>query len=115
MTKLAITSKCTSATAHLEVLADVPVLWGVHCLMQHVQGYSGSYWTPPLGNHSLCIVPEATRVTANKTTMTKCYNFAGNSGGCGGAPVQYRMQRPMEEVQGFTRSHWTPPLGKYYS
>jgi hypothetical protein len=20
----------------------------------------------------------------------------------------------MEEVQGFTRSHWTPPLGKYY-
>jgi hypothetical protein len=28
--------------------------------MQHVQGYTGSHWTQPLGN---------ARVTANKTTM----------------------------------------------
>jgi hypothetical protein len=28
------------------------------------------------------------------------------------APVQCRVHRLMEGVQGFTRSHWTPPLGK---
>jgi hypothetical protein len=30
------------------------------------------------------------------------------------APVQCRVHCPMEVVQGFTRSHWTPPLGKYF-
>jgi hypothetical protein len=29
------------------------------------------------------------------------------------APVQCRAHRSMEGVQGFTRSHLTPPLGKY--
>jgi hypothetical protein len=29
------------------------------------------------------------------------------------APVQCRIHHPMEGVQGFTRSHWTLPLGKY--
>jgi hypothetical protein len=29
-------------------------------------------------------------------------------------PVQCRIHCPMEGVQGFTRSHWTPPLGKYF-
>jgi hypothetical protein len=29
------------------------------------------------------------------------------------APVQCRVHHPMEGVQGFTRSHWMPPLGKY--
>jgi hypothetical protein len=33
--------------------------------------------------------------------------------GRNGAPVQCRIHRLMEGVQGFTRSHWTPPLGKY--
>ncbi len=31
--------------------------------------------------------------------------------GHGNAPVRNCMHCPMEEVQGFTRSHWTPPLG----
>jgi hypothetical protein len=30
------------------------------------------------------------------------------------APVYNRAHRSMEEVQGFTRSHWTLPLGKCY-
>jgi hypothetical protein len=30
------------------------------------------------------------------------------------APVQCCVHRPMEVVQGFTRSHWTPPSGKYF-
>jgi hypothetical protein len=29
------------------------------------------------------------------------------------APVQCHVHCPMEGVQGFTRSHWTPPSGKY--
>jgi hypothetical protein len=29
------------------------------------------------------------------------------------APAQYRVHLSMEGVQGFTRSHWAPPLGKY--
>jgi hypothetical protein len=28
-------------------------------------------------------------------------------------PVQCRIYCPMEGIQGFTRSHWTLPLGKY--
>ena len=29
------------------------------------------------------------------------------------APVQCHVHFPMEGVQGFTRSHWTPPSGEY--
>jgi hypothetical protein len=112
MTKLTMTSKFTSVVAHSEGLADAPLLCGVHSLIQHVQGYSESHWTPPLGNYLLRIAPAATRATANKTTMTKCNNFSGHFDGRGGALVQYCVQRLMEEVQGFTRSHWTPPLGE---
>ncbi len=28
-------------------------------------------------------------------------------------PVQCRVHCPVKGVQGFTRSHWTPPSGKY--
>ena len=109
-----MTNKCTSVAAHFEGLAHVPVLCGVHCLMQHVQGYSGSHWTPPPGNYSLCIAPVATGATANKTTMTKFTNFAGHFDGRGGVLVQYSAQCLMETIQGFTRCHWMPRLGKYY-
>ena len=37
--------------------------------MQHVQGYTGSHWTPPSGDYSLRIALAATRATANKTTI----------------------------------------------
>jgi hypothetical protein len=30
------------------------------------------------------------------------------------APLQCRVHRPIEGVQGFTRSHWTPPSGEYF-
>ena len=33
------------------------------------QGYTGSHWTPPLGDYSLRIASAAARATANKTTM----------------------------------------------
>jgi hypothetical protein len=37
--------------------------------MQHVQGYTGSHWTPPSGDYSLRIASAAAGATANKTTM----------------------------------------------
>jgi hypothetical protein len=91
-----MTSKCTSIAAHFEGLVDAPVPCGVHCLMQHVQGDSGSHWTPALGNYSLHIGMVAARATANKTMMKKGTNFAGHFDGPGGAPVQYCMHCPME-------------------
>jgi len=33
--------------------------------MQHDQGFTGSHWTPPLGDYWLCIAPAAARVTNN--------------------------------------------------
>jgi hypothetical protein len=68
---------------------------------------------PPSGNYLLCIAPAAAKATVNKTTLKKCTNFAGHFDGHGGAPVQYRMHHPMEEVQGFSRSHWMPLSGKH--
>jgi hypothetical protein len=50
-----MTKKCISIVANFEGLADAPVLCGVHCLMQHVQGYSGSHWTLPSSNNTLHI------------------------------------------------------------
>jgi len=40
-----------------------------HRPMQHVQGYTGSHWTPPSGDYSLHIALAAARAPANKTTM----------------------------------------------
>jgi hypothetical protein len=57
MAKLLMTIKCTSVAAHSDGLADTLVLCGVHCLMQHVQGYCRSHWMPSLGNYSLHIAP----------------------------------------------------------
>ena len=37
--------------------------------MQHVQGYTGSHWTPPSGDYSVRIALAAARATANKTTL----------------------------------------------
>jgi hypothetical protein len=77
-------------------------------------GYTGSHWTLPLGNYLLPIAPAAARATANKT-MTKTYTYlAGRFDGHGNKLVCCCAQHLMEEVQGFTSSHWMPPLGKYY-
>ena len=40
-----------------------------HRPMRHVHGYTGSHWTPPLGNYFLRIASVAARATANKTKM----------------------------------------------
>jgi hypothetical protein len=47
------------------------------------------------------------------TMMNKCTLSAGRFYGHGGAPEQYRWNRPMWHVQGYSGSHWTLPSGNY--
>jgi len=50
----------------------------------------------------------------NKLTMAnKCTSFAGHFDGIGNPPLQYQAHRPMEDVLGYIRGHWTPPPGDY--
>jgi hypothetical protein len=56
--------------------------------MQHVQGYTGSHWTPSLGGYLLHIVPAAAKATDKQTTMKTYTYFADHFGGHGKAPVR---------------------------
>jgi hypothetical protein len=69
---------------------------------------------PPSGNYSLCIAPAAAGATGKQTTINKYTYFAGYFDNHGNEPVRNCVHCPIEEVQGFTRSNWMPPLGKYY-
>jgi len=42
----------------------------------------------------------------------KCRRIAGDFDGHGNAAVRREAHRPMEDIQGFTRSHWMPPSGE---
>ncbi len=56
---------------------------------------------------------QGNRPTGKQTTINKYTYKASRFDDHGNAPVQYRAYCPIEEIQGFTRSHLTPPLGKY--
>jgi hypothetical protein len=112
--KAKMTNECTSSTGHFDGHGSAPVQYKAHHPMQHIQGYSRSHWTPASGNYLLRIAPEATRETVKQTTINKYTYKAGCFDGHGNAPVRNQVHCPMEEVQSLTRSHWTPPLGKYY-
>jgi hypothetical protein len=45
--------------------------------------------------------------------VNKCTLSAGRFDGHGGAPKQYRRHCPMRHVQGYSGSHWMPPLGNF--
>jgi hypothetical protein len=114
MTKSTMASICSSVVGRFDGDGGKPVRYKVHRPMQHVQGYSRSHWMLASGNYSLRIVPAAARATGKQTT-TNTYTYkAGGFDGHGDAPVCNCAHRPMEEVQGFTRSHWMLPLNKYY-
>jgi hypothetical protein len=50
----------------------------------------------------------------NKARMAnKCTSSAGRFDGHGSEPEQYIQHRPMRHVQGYSGSHWMPPLGNY--
>ncbi len=114
MAKLSMTIKCTLSASHFDGHGGPPVRHEEHRLMHHVQDYTRSHWILPSGNYLLRIATVEARATGKQATMNKYTYFAGCFDGHGNALVRYPVHRPMEEVRGFTRSHWTPPLGKYY-
>ncbi len=46
MTKLMMTNKCTLSSGRFDGHGGAPEQYRQHCPMRHVQGYSGSHWTP---------------------------------------------------------------------
>jgi hypothetical protein len=84
-------SKCFSVVGHFDGHGGVPEQYRWHHPMQHVQGYPGSHWMPPLGNYSLGITPVAARATGKQTTINKYTYFAGHFDGRSGAPIRYRL------------------------
>jgi hypothetical protein len=114
MAKLSMTNKCTSVVGHFDGHGGAPGQYKWHCSMGNVQGYLRSHWMPPLGDYLLPIALVAARATGKQPTINKYTYFADRFDAHGNVPVQYRAHHPMEEIQGFTRSHWMPPLGEYY-
>ena len=106
-------NECTSSAGRFDGHGSAPEQYRRHRPMRHVQGYSRSHWMPAPGDYLLRIAPASARATVKQTTINKYTNKAGRFDGHRDAAVRYRVHRPMEEVQGFTRSHWMPPLGKY--
>jgi hypothetical protein len=97
MTKSTIASTCSSIVGHFDGHGGLPVQYKAHLPIQHVQGYSGSRWTPPLGDYSPRIAPAAARATANKMTTKKCTKKTGHFDGRGGAPVQHHAHCSIKE------------------
>jgi hypothetical protein len=57
------------SAGHFDSHGGAPVQDGAQHPMQHLQGYTGSHWTLPLGNYLLRIAPAAARVTGKQTIM----------------------------------------------
>jgi hypothetical protein len=112
MAKLSMMNKSTSVFGHFDGHGGALGQYRRHCPMRHVQGYLRSHWTLPSGNYLLCIALVAARATGKQTTINKYTYFAGCFDDHGDVPVRYHAHCPLEEVQGFTRSHWTLPSGK---
>ena len=51
-------------------------------------------------------------VANNEITRQKCRQIDDDFDGHGDAAVRRGVHRPMEHIQGFTRSQWMPPSGK---
>jgi hypothetical protein len=69
--KATMMNECTSSAGRFDVQGGAPEQYRRHRPMQHVQGYSGSDWMPPLGNILLHIAPAAARATGKQTTINK--------------------------------------------
>ena len=64
-------NKCTSIAGHFDGQEVAFEQCMRHCPMEEIQGFSGSHWTPPLGDYSLHIALVAARTTIDHTTMKK--------------------------------------------
>jgi hypothetical protein len=98
MTKTTTRNKCTSFAGLFDGHADAWMQCCLYPLMQLVQSYTGSLWTPQLGNFLLPIAPATARATGNTTTIKKCTHFAGYFDGYDSVQLQYCMHPPIEEV-----------------
>ena len=54
--------KCRQIAGDFDCRADAAVWHGVHRLMEHIQGFTGSHLMPPSGKCLLRITPEAAMV-----------------------------------------------------
>ncbi len=63
--------RCTLSAGHFDGHGSAPEQYRQHCLLQHVQGYSGSHRTPASGDYLLRIAPAAARGTGKQTTINK--------------------------------------------
>jgi hypothetical protein len=70
MTKSTMTNECTSSAGRFDGHGGAPE-YRRHRPMRHVQGYSGSHWTLPLGNYLLRIAPAVARATGKQATINK--------------------------------------------
>jgi hypothetical protein len=70
--EVTMTNECTLSASYFDGQGGAPEQYRWHCPMRHVQGYSGSHWTPESGNYLLRIAPAATRATGKQTTINKC-------------------------------------------
>jgi hypothetical protein len=73
----------TSVVGCFDGRGGAPGQYRRHRPMQHVQGYSGSYWMPALGDCLLRIAPVAARATGKQTTVNKYTYKAGRFDGHG--------------------------------
>jgi hypothetical protein len=64
-----ITPSEKSVAGHFDDHVEALKRYMRHRPMQHVQGYTGSHWMPPLGDYSLRIALAAARATANNTKL----------------------------------------------
>jgi hypothetical protein len=62
-------NKYTYFASHFDGPADAPWQYQVHRLMEEVQGFGRSHWTPLLGKYLLSISLAAAGVTYKTTTM----------------------------------------------
>jgi hypothetical protein len=71
MTKSTMTNDCTLSASRFDGHGGVPEQYRWHRLMRHVQGYSGSHWTPASGNYLLRIASAAARAAGKQSTNNK--------------------------------------------
>ncbi len=69
--KATMINKGTSSAGLFDGHGGAPEQYRRHLPMRHVQGYSGSYWTPASSDYLLRIAPAAARATGKQTKISK--------------------------------------------
>ena len=108
-------NKCTSIAGHFDGHAEALKQFMWHHRMDDVR-CPGPYRKPLDAAIGRLLAPHCSRGCqgdSKQTTINKYTHFAGRFDGHHDAVVQYRAHCSMEEVQGFTRSHWMPPSGEH--